>query len=282
VQPDSAGTPDLDAATTFSVIQTSMQVWHGAISACGYMTIDYVTPAPVEAHFDGKNVIKFRTDVWCHPNDVESKDVCYSPVAAGITSVFFVDRKGSADDGRLLDTDVELNNIDFTFDVVDPTTGPTKAPRAGTSIADLENTLVHELGHVQGLDHTCTDAASPPGEVDENGMTPPSCADLSSLPADEYATITNATMFNTATPGETKKRAPKTDDVDGICSAYPLAKDPQECSKADLNGYLNRGCAFAPRGRADLTLVLVSVFLAFALVRRKKVAPAAAGFATRA
>ncbi len=30
VQPDSAGTPDLDDATTFSVIQTSMQAWRGA------------------------------------------------------------------------------------------------------------------------------------------------------------------------------------------------------------------------------------------------------------
>jgi hypothetical protein len=273
VQPDSGGTPDLDAATTFSVIQTSMQAWRGAISACGYMSIDYITPAPVEAHFDGKNVIKFRTDVWCHPNDSQSKDICYSAVAAGITTVFYVDRKGSADDGRLLDTDVELNDINFTFVIVDPPSGTTNSPRPGTSIADLENTLVHELGHVQGLDHTCTDSASPPGELDENGMTPPQCADLSSLPAAEYATITNATMFNTATPGEIKKRSPEPDDIDGLCNAYPLASDPKSCEKADLNGYLVHGCAFALRGAPDLACALAFIVAAFVLARRKRWRP---------
>ncbi len=237
------------------------------------MTLDYIDPAPVEAHFDGKNVIKFRTDVWCHPNDGQSKDVCYSAVAAGITTVFYVDRKGSPDDGRLLDTDIELNDINFTFDVVDPATGPTNSPRPGTAIADLENTLVHELGHVQGLDHTCTDSASPPGELDENGMTPPACDDLNSLPAAEYATITNATMFNTAAPGEIKKRSPEPDDIDGICIAYPLASDPMSCEKADLNGYLERGCAFALRGTPDFAFAFAVMFAVFVLARRKRWRP---------
>jgi hypothetical protein len=183
--------------------------------------------------------------------------------------VFFVDKKGASDDGRMLDTDVELNNVDFTFDVVDPVTGPTKMPRAGTSIADLENTLVHELGHVQGLDHTCTDAASPPGELDENGMTPPDCTELSSLPATEQATITNATMFNTAVSGETKKRSPEIDDIDCICNAYPIADDPKKCDKADLSGYLGHGCAFG-RGVPEVSWLVFALFLALVTAWKHK------------
>ena len=78
-------------------------------------------------------------------------------MATGITTVFYVDH-GEPDDGTILDADVELNDINFTF-VVEPTT---QQPRAGTEVSDLENTLTHELGHVLGLDHTCANAATPP------------------------------------------------------------------------------------------------------------------------
>ena len=102
-------------------------------------------------------------------------------------------------------------------------------PRAGTSLADFENTLTHELGHLQGLDHTCKDAATPAHEVDENGNPPPRCRSLSTCRADRSRS-SDATMYNSATPGETKKRSPEADDVAGICDAYPLAQAAQRAS----------------------------------------------------
>ena len=270
VQPDSAGSPDLANEVTFATIQASMQAWRGATQSCSYLTLTYVVPAPVEAHYDGLNVIKFRTDEWCHPNDSQSKDVCYSKVAAAITTVFYVDQKGARDDGALLDTDVELNNIDFTFQVVNPTAPLSMPARDGTSVADFENTLVHELGHLQGLDHTCKDASTPSWEVDDTGAAPPACTGLSGLPGAEIEKIANATMYNSATPGETKKRTPEADDIAGICAAYPLASAPTTCKAAKLSGY-GKGCALGGRGNLPRGLTIVLLATAALLLRRRSV-----------
>src|SRR5205823_1096270 len=123
------------------------------------------------------NTVKFRTDRWCHPDDDQQKGVCYSAQAPAITTVFYIDH-GKSDDGTILDADIELNDLDYTF-VVLPAGG---TARPGTTSVDLENTLTHELGHLQGLDHTCKDAAMPPTEVDQNGNTPPACDMLSAVP----------------------------------------------------------------------------------------------------
>ena len=269
VQPDSAGTPDLPNDVTFASIHAAMQAWRDATQACSYLTLTYVEPAPLEAHYDGLNVIKFRTDRWCHPDDSQSKDVCYSKVAAAITTVFYVDQKGASNDGALLDTDVELNNIDFTFQVVDPAAPLSMPARDGTSVADFENTMVHELGHLQGLDHTCKDASTPSYEVDDTGAAPPACSGLSGLPGAEIQKITEATMYNSATPGETKKRTPEADDVAGICDAYPLAQAPSTCKAPSLTGY-GKGCSYGARGNLPRGVTLLLCGLAAIVLRRRR------------
>lgn len=59
-------------------------------------------------------------------------------------------------------------------------------------ITDLQNTLTHEFGHVLALDHTSSDV-------------------------DEWM---EQTMFQSAFPGETKKRSLGDDDIDGVCTLY--------------------------------------------------------------
>jgi hypothetical protein len=264
IQPDSAGSPDLPSDVVFATIQKSMQNWLAGDSTCSYLKLMYDDPAPLEAHLDGKNIVKFRTDRWCHPDDQQEHGICYSSIATGITTVFFID-SGKSDDGTIMDADIELNDLNFTF-VVEPTS---TGGRPGTEISDLENTLTHELGHVQGLDHTCKDTATTPQEVDENGNVPPSCALLSQLPADQQSKIENATMFNSATPGETKKRMPSADDVAGICAAYPTAKDPMVCKRTNLSDYAS--CSIAGRGSRSLGLfALVMIALATLLLRRPR------------
>ena len=275
VQPDSVGTNDLDATTITATIQASMQAWAAATAACSYLTLSFVTPAVLDAHFDGINTIKFRADKWCHPDDSHSSGVCYSNAAAGITTVYYADRPGESDDGTMLDADVELNDINFTFAIVDPSAPAAIKPRSGTSIADFENTLVHELGHLQGLDHTCKDSSTPATELDETGMAPPSCAALASLSAAARAKITEATMFNSATAGETKKRTPEADDVAGICAAYPIANKPAACSPQSIAGYDgSHGCAFAARPATCVSWFWTSAALSIALLRRRRVRPA--------
>jgi hypothetical protein len=265
VQPDSAGTPDMPNDQLFDVVQKSLANWTNSIGDQAYLKLMYDTPAPLEAHLDGINTIKFRTDKWCHPNDAQQNNVCYSPQAAGITTVFFV-QDGSKRAGTILDADIELNDINFTFAVL-PTTNQ---PRDGTSLADLENTLTHELGHLQGLDHTCKDAATPAQEIDDSGNPPPDCGSLSSLPLPEQVKIKLATMYNFAMPSEINKRSPEADDVAGIADAYPPAKDPASCAPTDLNAFKTGGCSIAGRsGRSLAAIALLMGALALLVARRR-------------
>jgi hypothetical protein len=278
VTPDSAGTPDLPNDVTFGVIQKSIQNWLTADGSCSYLQLNYMPPMPAEAHYDGMNVVKFRTDRWCHPDDAQNHDACYSAQAAAITSVFMIN-DGEERDGLILDADIEINDLNFTFITVTPgVANPT--PRPGTMIADLENTLTHELGHLQGLSHTCKDAAWFPNDVDDTGNPPPDCSILSTLSNQERLKIIDATMYNFAAPGETKKRTPEADDVAGICNAYPSdptanamldRPDKNLCVQTDLARYTKRsGCDFNPRAMpAGAPLVLFLLALVVQRLRRQ-------------
>jgi hypothetical protein len=278
MQPDAAGSIDVSADVLTGAIQRSLDAWRAATSSCAFLTLNYVAPAPLEAHLDGVNTIKFRSDKWCHPDDKQLHDACYDSIAAGITTVFYADHPGQKDDGTMLDTDIELNEINFTFDVVDPVSGPTRMPRAGTStIADLENTLVHELGHVQGLDHTCIfqDSAATALETDETGQKPPYCDKLGQLSPEERVKILSATMFASAGPAEIIKRTPEADDIAGICNAYPVAMNPMRCEAPDVSAYTGSGCQIGQGSQVAGIWAAILLALAAWLVRRRVAAAVA-------
>lgn len=265
ITPDAAGSPDLPSDQVFAIVQKSMANWTNAVGGAAYLELVYAQPMPLEAHLDGVNTVKFRTDRWCHPDDAQQKDVCYSPQAAGITTVFFV-QDGSDHAGTILDADIELNDLDFTFAVL-PTTATADPKRP---FADLENTVTHELGHLQGLDHTCKDSATPPQEVDDTGSAPPACDSLAELPVAEQLKIKLATMYNFASPGEINKRSPEADDVAGIANAYAPANNPGSCAPTDLNAFKTGGCAIGGATSRSLGAIAVLLGALLALVARRR------------
>ncbi len=260
VQTDS--TPPLDMALSEAqkIISRSIADWQTVSHDVGaaFLQIKEDKAAAVEAHYDHNNTVKFRADKWCRPAEPSNPEMCYSHDAAAITTIFY------AADGSMVDADIELNQLDFTF-VTLPS--DTKA-RKGTMRADLENTLVHELGHLQGLDHTCwesTSSSKPP--VDDQGKPVPSCDDVMAHKVSEaqYNKITEAVMYNFATPGETNKRMPKADDIAGIDGIYPAAKDPHRC----LHIGERSGCSLGPsRGGAQVRGLLGMAALLARLWRR--------------
>jgi hypothetical protein len=265
VTPDSAGSPDLPNDQFFATVQKSIANWQDAVGGAAYLKLMYQAPAALEAHLDGVNTVKFRTDRWCHPNDAQQNNVCYSASAAGITTVFFV-QDGTDNAGTILDADIELNDLNFTFAIL-PTTA---MPRPGTALADLENTLTHELGHLQGLDHTCKDSATPAQEKDENGNTPVACDMVFLLPIADQQKIKNATMYNFAQPNETSKRMPEADDTAGVADAYPPASSPNKCGPTNLDDFKTHGCSIGGRAPRSLAAIAVLLSALVALVARRR------------
>ncbi|HEX2569854.1 MAG TPA: hypothetical protein VH877_09890 [Polyangia bacterium] len=266
--PDTVPSPELTLDEVLGGLTRSMANWQTATSSCSYFRLNQDTPAAGEAKLDRKNVLKFRNDRWCRPAEKNTPEMCYSAGAAAITTVFYsTDQKTL---GRIVDADIEFNAINFTFVNVPSS----QQARPGTLSADLENTLTHELGHFQGLDHTCWDGSTANPPRDETGNTIPSCGNLGSLPQAERDRITMATMYNYAGPNEIIKRTPEQDDINGICAIYPLARDPGQCLRPDR---AQSGCSVAlgtamGRSAASGALVLgllVCLGLGLAFRRRR-------------
>jgi hypothetical protein len=237
---DTGGTKDLPIANVKASVTAAIANWQNATLAkgCSYLQIKQDPAAALEAHFDYKNVVKFRADSWCHPLEPGQKpadQTCFDRSATAITTIFWsTDPTATPGEGAILDADIELNDIDFLF-----VNEPSSAPGGTCKLADLENTLTHELGHFQGLDHTCWDHAKPhdvTAPFDNNGKPVPDCSSLNTLPIAERLRITEATMYNFADVGETSKQMPKADDIAGICAIYPVAKDPRTCARVSAGG----------------------------------------------
>ena len=126
-------------------------------------------------------------------------------------------------------------------------------------IADLQNTLTHELGHLHGLEHTCLATGDPP-RTDDMGNPVPDCG-TPGLPAK----ITEATMYNYQDCGETKKSTLSDDDINAICVVYPTADDPKKCEPV-MDPEKSGGCCDAGGGAPVGALM----FLGAGLVLRRR------------
>ena len=232
---------DVDAWTRFSP------------SACGYFVATGTTGADVAP--DLVNAVIFRDSRWCQPATADDVERCHSPSAAGLTTMTYVDSATDPRDGAIVDADVELNGVDFQI----ARDGMSLA--AGNCLADLGNTLTHELGHLLGLDHTCRQF-SEPERVDGNGDPVPLCTD--GLPP----AIAEATMYYSQTCGETKKASLEADDINAMCTIYPLADDPGVCEPATLD--VDGGCCQSDRGGAAGLLPALGVLLGLRRRRRRR------------
>lgn len=270
IAPDQTGTPDLTFKVVQDALARSIANWQNVTlkAGCSYLVINQDPPIASEAHYDKVNVLKFRTDKWCRPAEGKTAEMCYSGAAAAITTVFYVSDPGKPADGSIVDADIQMNDVNFTF-TVHETAGPLKPD---TQEADLENTLTHELGHFQGLDHTCLDhpVASPPTDG-ATGKQVALCDEVINhmVPISEYYRVTQATMFNFATAGEVSKRTPKADDIAGICGIYPVAKNPNKCERPNMG---KSGCSVGAggAGAGGGPVVLGLLFVIGAIVRRRR------------
>ncbi len=245
--PSAGGAKDLGEAATLAEIQRSIDAWMNATASCSYLELRLDPVAASQGtSYDSANRITFLEDQWGSGSGNDF--VPYDRQAAALTTLRFVESETAANNGEIVDADIELNAVNFTFAVV-----------SGGRQTDVQNTLTHELGHLIGLDHTCDDGARSPTPKDDQGNAVPRC--FGTLPA----ALTDATMYNFADPGETKKRSPEADDVAGFCGIYPTTKDPGTCETVSRKAAGTKGCAAGgegPSGLAALALLLLLALLA--------------------
>lgn len=220
-----SGLFDLESAT-----QHAVAAW--AAPGESFLSLEYVPAAgPREAGVDGWQTITVRADRWCRPATATEPEICYDASANAITTLTYVhDASDPSRDGRILDADIELNAVNAAFYDADVAA----APRDGRRPTDLRNTLTHELGHLQGLDHTCRgrDGSMPACARDEAGETVALCDDVEERHAtrEALAVLHDATMYPVSRPSETQKRTPEADDFAGIVGLYPAEADPNVCA----------------------------------------------------
>ena len=253
VTPDSAGTSEIGSDAEFGVIDQSIQTWNDDTASCSYLVVKDAGKAPMEVGKDHINVIKFRDSSWCRPAVGNDPARCYAHDSAGITTATYIDDATSSRDGAIVDADIEINGVDFAISVNHQTLGTAPCQ------SELQNTLTHELGHLHGLEHTCT-VPGDPARTDGSGNPVPSCATSMNNPA-----ITEPTMYNFQDCGETKKETLEPDDINAICTIYPTAKDPNTCSAVSAP---SAGCCST--GSGSTGPAVLAMFVVLAARRRRR------------
>ncbi len=247
-------------------VQGAADAWNTATmgpegaSRCTALAINVTSrddaEALVEFHSkpaDRKNLIMFRHKTWCRePRDVG--EPCYDNNALAITSVF-ADKKT----GQIYEADMEINAVIYSWaDVV-------QGGKPAVNAQDLQNALTHEMGHLIGLDHTCSLAGNRPGVLDHAGQPIPDCVKA-------VGAVRETTMFAAVIRGDTTRRTLAPDDSLAVCSVYAPTAEPVICDSDVGDSESTGGCAIAaghiPRGQGFAPFALLSLGLALAGVRR--------------
>jgi hypothetical protein len=248
---DAQGTRQVVGDQEFVVVDQVLATWNDRTAACSYLRLHNDGRRDLEVGRDYVNLIKFRDTTWCRPATKDDPARCHAESAAGITTTTYVDDPRSPRDGAIVDSDIELNGRHFAISVDGQTLG------TASCLADLRNTLTHELGHLLGLEHTCLAAGDPP-RVDHLGRPVPLCSQTTA------PEIVDATMYNFQECGETSKATLEADDIAGICGIYPKSDDPGRCERVGDQG----GCCSAAERPAGT--ILVWLLVACALLRRRR------------
>lgn len=166
-------------------VTTSFETWNEV--DCTAMHLEYAGETDTSnAEFnqsrgaENVNLVVWRDNNW---------EAVASAQTFALTSVSY-----NPNTGQIADADIEINAEMYPISTTDP---------VEANHVDLRNTLVHEVGHFIGLDHS---------------------------------SVVPATMYANADVGETDKRTLHEDDIEGFCTIYPLGEDPGDDGDGDGDG----------------------------------------------
>ncbi len=174
------GTSDVSNASytdgEFGAIHQALRTWSQVNSSSFWCVDDGIVSQTATQGIDNLNLIIWRDSIW--PSDYDSS-------AIAVTTTWF-----ESSSGRIVNADMELNGVNFTWRIVTPSCNP----NVDRNVVDVQNIVTHEGGHMLGLDHPPADTA---------------CQD--------------AAMYYASTACEMKKRNLSLDDMAGLSILYPAS-----------------------------------------------------------
>jgi hypothetical protein len=125
-----------------AALERATSAWNEHADAIGAprLSIKQGARYPSQALQDGVSAVLLRTDAWCPPGARDEEEGCYDHARQAITHLYV-----GADKTTIVEADVEVNGVKPQWLL---STGEVSAEA-------LQALLVHELGHVLGLDHSC-------------------------------------------------------------------------------------------------------------------------------
>jgi hypothetical protein len=252
VRAHAAGLRQIADGSEFTAVRQSVSNWQKAIARCSYLKLTVLEPSTSVTLGYSKTGENETAIIWVEKNWMRDSE--HDKDALALTTVSYVDSPGDEWDGIIIDADIEINAEHFQFTTTDE-----------AKKHDLQNCLTHELGHVLGLDHPCyIEVAPSPVPSEHTGKKIPDCRDVLSKE------VQQRTMFPSTDPGIQWMRSPEADDILGVCSIYPTAKDPGSCGWVPGDS----GCAFVPDEERALegstTLTALGAFCFFIIFLRRK------------
>jgi hypothetical protein len=253
-QTDTLANPLVSNSETRATLDAAIAQWNAGDKGKTAFTVSRgADVSGMDVAFDHISVVLWRLPGFCDHGAHADDEACLAPEATATTTVYFHDSPGAPDDGEIVEADMEVNAVHFSF-----------GDDGNPSNIDLQSVFAHETGHAIGLDHTCYVNAAATPLVDDLGDPQPYCYPTSALP--DY--VTAATMFNFISPGETDKRGPTADETLAATTIY--AKYDGSCANNDAGQ--SGGCSVATVPRAGWCCVtaLIMGVLELLLLRRRR------------
>jgi hypothetical protein len=220
--------PCRDAAAAADAVATSLPAWGQSCTA--FRFVDGGTTTRTSVGNDGVNLVVFRagrcSDTALVPADAPCRGTpgacatlynCWEHAAAlgGIGTLALTTSTFDLDTGEILDADVEVHGWDGDLSPAygayltcelpgSPVCGAPRYGQLGCTWNDVGTLVLHEAGHVLGLDHVC---AYP----------------------EPYDACPDGSIMAPLGSGGTVQRVIGADDAAGICTIYPVGGPTLKC-----------------------------------------------------